>query len=158
MGRILIDLITGCRRPWAEASLDDPDFRQFLFEDEEYLENEFGISKGAASLLKRIFRLNPLARPSIAQIRNNVLRLDTFFAEFEEDFKWDDEDDESIDSTPTPEDSIAIVGATGNATTIAPCFVVSKGYARPLLLPALARKASDEEFALNFLDGLEMLT
>ncbi|KAH9836196.1 kinase-like domain-containing protein [Rhodofomes roseus] len=156
LGRILVDLITGCRRPWAEASLDDPDFREFL-EDEYYLENEFGISSGAASLLKRIFRLNPIARPSLAQIRNNVLRLDTFFAEFEEDLEWDDEDNESIDSTLTPEDSIAVVGTPGNDTAIAPRFVVSKEYVRPLLLPALARKGSDDEFALGFLDGLEML-
>ncbi|TFY69645.1 hypothetical protein EVJ58_g286 [Rhodofomes roseus] len=156
LGRILIDLITGCSRPWSEASLDDPDFREFL-EDEQYLENEFGISSGAADLLKRIFRLNPIARPSLAQIRNNVLRLDTFFAESEEDLEWDDEDNESIDSTPTPEDSVAVVGTPGNKTPIAPRFVVSKKYVRPLLLPTLARKADADEFALGFLDGLEML-
>ncbi|TFY65407.1 hypothetical protein EVJ58_g1999 [Rhodofomes roseus] len=156
LGRILIDLITGCSHPWSEASLDDPDFREFL-EDEQYLENEFGISSGAADLLKRIFRLNPIARPSLAQIRNNVLRLDTFFAVSEEDLEWDDEDDESFDSTPTPEDSIAVVGTPGNDTAIAPGFVVSKKYAGPLLLPALAREASDDEFALGFHDGLEML-
>ncbi|KAH9830320.1 kinase-like domain-containing protein [Rhodofomes roseus] len=152
LGRILVDLITGCRYPWSKASIDDPDFRQFVFEDQWYLQREFGISRGAADLLKRVFRLHPVVRPSLAQIRKDVLRLDTFFAEFEEDSEWD----EPFDSTPTSEDSVAVVETPGNETAFAPRVVVPKGYVRPLL-PALTRTASDDEFALSFLDGLEML-
>ncbi|KAI0736588.1 kinase-like domain-containing protein [Fomitopsis betulina] len=102
LGVILFNLISGGRRPWKEATLDDPAFKRFL-EDENYLESKFGISIGAASLLKRIFSTNPITRPSIACIRSNVLRLETFFADFEQD-STDESDDGSEFGSVVSED------------------------------------------------------
>ncbi|KAI0736565.1 kinase-like domain-containing protein [Fomitopsis betulina] len=102
LGVILFNLISGGRRPWKEASPDDPSFKSFL-EDEYYFEFRFGISVGAANLLKRIFSAKPIMRPSIAWIRSNVLRLETFFAEFEHD-STDESDDGSEFGSVASED------------------------------------------------------
>ena len=152
---ILVNLIAGGRQPWEAATLDDADFRRFL-DEEDYLESEYGISSGAADLLKRIFRTNPTARPSLAQIRSNVLRLNTFFAEFEEDYA---DEEEADDDEESDDDSVAssISSASEDVPAAKPidisCFL---GHKRPLLLLE-KRTISDDDFACGFIDGLEGL-
>ncbi|KZT73599.1 kinase-like protein [Daedalea quercina L-15889] len=149
LGLILVNLIAGGRRPWGEATLDDPDFRQFT-EDDQYLEREYGISSGAADLLKRIFRMNPTTRPSIAQIRSNVLRLDTFFAEFEEDFALDGEE---VDDTPDHSEGVS----TPVDVPVPPIDISNfMGHPRPLLLPA-AKRNFDDDFASAVIERLQTL-
>ncbi|KZT73973.1 kinase-like protein [Daedalea quercina L-15889] len=148
LGIILVNLIAGGRRPWGEATLDDPDFRQFN-EDDQYLEREYGISSGAADLLKRIFRMSPTARPSIAQIRSNVLHLNTFFAEFEEDFALDEEEVDGMsdhsEGVNTPVDA-----------PVPPIDISNfMGHPRPPLL--LAKRNFDDDFASAVIERLQML-
>ncbi|KAI0736525.1 kinase-like domain-containing protein, partial [Fomitopsis betulina] len=140
LGVILFNLISGGRRPWKEATVDDPAFRRFL-EDGYYFETKFGISIGAASLLKRIFRTNPITRPSLAYIRSNVLRLDTFFAEFEKD-STDESDDDSDVSSVVSEDVPAVEP------------VNALGQKRPLLR---RMSPNEDEFARGLTAALEKM-
>ncbi|EPT03033.1 hypothetical protein FOMPIDRAFT_1117274 [Fomitopsis schrenkii] len=146
LGLILLNLIVGGDRPWEAATPDDPDFRRFL-ENEDFFESEYGISSAAADILKRIFRMKPTMRPSLAQIRTHVLRLDTFFAEFEEDSADEESDDDS-------EVSSAGSSSSGTVPAAKPidisCFL---GHKRPLLLP-IKMSPSDDEFAREFMGGI----
>jgi serine/threonine protein kinase len=74
---ILINMITG-RSPWLSAVCSDESFRAYL-QDPNYLHTMLPLSKSASSLLRRILALNPLARLSIAEIRAEILGLDTFY-------------------------------------------------------------------------------
>ncbi|EPS96524.1 hypothetical protein FOMPIDRAFT_1130164 [Fomitopsis schrenkii] len=152
LGLILVNLISGGLHPWKEATLDDPDFRRFL-EHEDYLESEFDISSDAADLLKRIFRMSPTMRPSLAQIRNNVLRMNTFFADFDEDYADGEVDEEeSDDDSEVSSASSAFEDLPAAKPIDVSCFW---GQKRPLL--PLKRTPSDDEFACGFIDGLERL-
>ena len=135
LGLILFNLIAGGLLPWEQATPDDPGFKRFL-EDEDYFESEFGISSGAADLLKRIFRMSPTARPSLAQIRSNVLLLNTFFAEFEEDSADTEADGEDVsDASSASDDALAAKR------------IEISCYERPLRLPT-KRSYSEDEMCL----------
>ncbi|KAJ7498802.1 serine/threonine protein kinase, negative regulator of sexual conjugation and meiosis [Mycena latifolia] len=77
LGVILTNMICG-RHPWKTAEPTDECFAAFLT-DNDFLLRALPISKGVNTILKRCFRLHPPARPSISQIREEVLKLDTFF-------------------------------------------------------------------------------
>jgi hypothetical protein len=66
------------RNPWKTAEPQDECFAAFLA-DNDFLSRVLPISNGANRILKRCFKLHPLGRPSIAQIREEVLKIDTFF-------------------------------------------------------------------------------
>ena len=158
LGLIFFSLITGGCLPWEAATMDDPGFQRFL-DEEDYLESEFGISSGAADLLKRIFRTDPTARPSIAQIRSNVLQLDTFSVEFEEDYADEEEEEESGDDSESDDDSevSSLSSASGDVPAAKPIDVFRfLGNKRPPLLQE-KRTMSDVEFACGFIDGLVRL-
>ncbi|KAJ6485170.1 serine/threonine protein kinase, negative regulator of sexual conjugation and meiosis [Mycena vitilis] len=82
LGVILTNMISG-RNPWNLASLEDEFYVSYLSSN-DFLLNTLPISKGANNILKRCFQLNPAARPSLSQIRDDVLKLDTFFLSDEE--------------------------------------------------------------------------
>lgn len=82
LGVILTNLISG-RNPWKKAEIEDECYRYFL-QNPDTLLYSLPISKGANELLKQCFKIHPLARPSIAKIREIVLELDTFFLTDEE--------------------------------------------------------------------------
>jgi serine/threonine protein kinase len=82
LGVILTNMISG-RNPWKVAKLEDECYLSYLG-NHDFLLNSLPISKGANTLLKRCFDLHPEARPSIAQIREAILELDTFFLTDEE--------------------------------------------------------------------------
>ncbi|KAJ7276510.1 kinase-like domain-containing protein [Mycena haematopus] len=82
LGVILTNMISG-RNPWKMAKLEDECYLSYLG-NSDFLLNSLPISRGANTILKRCFQLHPVARPSIAQIREAVLKLDTFFLSDEE--------------------------------------------------------------------------
>ena len=77
IGIIIVNMVTDTI-PWAKASVDDCCFNQFL-EEPFYLRNNFAISDELDSILQRIFRLNPLLRISLADLRREILKVRKFF-------------------------------------------------------------------------------
>jgi hypothetical protein len=79
---ILLNMTCG-RYPWKSAEPTDQSFLSFI-KDDNFLLRVLPISKGLNTVLKRCFKLHPLARPSISQIREAILKLDTLFLTDEE--------------------------------------------------------------------------
>lgn len=77
LGIILVNMVTG-RHPWNTAHVSDDHFRAFL-EDEDYLYKNFPISRALNGVLKWILRPNPIGRLQIPQIRQAILKMDTFY-------------------------------------------------------------------------------
>jgi hypothetical protein len=65
-------------RPWSLASPDDHYYSNFLV-DRTILYDTLLISDAAYALLAKIFSPRPERRPSLAEIRREVLAMDTFF-------------------------------------------------------------------------------
>lgn len=65
-------------RPWKLASPEDRDFSDFLM-DRAILLDVLPVSDNAYSLLTRMFSPRPERRPSLDQIRREVLAMETFF-------------------------------------------------------------------------------
>ena len=93
LGVILVNMISG-RNPWERATLDDPCFIQFI-ENPDFLFDMLPISEGVNDLLRHIFVLNPLCRPSLQELRMAILELDTFW-------RYDDELSVVEEYTRTP--------------------------------------------------------
>jgi len=65
-------------RPWWKASPDDRDYNGYLM-DHATLLDVLPVSDAAYSLLIQIFSPIPQYRPSLKEIRREVLAMDTFF-------------------------------------------------------------------------------
>ncbi|KZT73768.1 kinase-like protein [Daedalea quercina L-15889] len=83
LGVLLVNMTTGLN-PWEMAVTADDAFGEFLVDDEHF-EQVLPVSKAACSLLKQIFSINPLARPTIPELRERILELPTFFPSKKED-------------------------------------------------------------------------
>ena len=77
LGCILAEMIADVR-PWVVASPEDKDFNDYLM-DRAILLDVLPVSDGAYSLLTKIFSPRPERRPSLDEIRKEVLAMDTFF-------------------------------------------------------------------------------
>lgn len=77
LGVILTNIIAG-RNPWRLATTEDEHFLSYMA-DTNYLLSMLPISKGANDILKSIFTLNPAARASLSDIREDILAIDSFF-------------------------------------------------------------------------------
>ncbi|PIL37607.1 transporter [Ganoderma sinense ZZ0214-1] len=79
LGTILCNMVSG-RNPWYVASpKTDEGFRLFLREGAPWLQRNLPISTGAATLLGRIFELDPARRITLPELRVAVRSLNTFF-------------------------------------------------------------------------------
>ncbi len=77
LGCILAEMIANVR-PWTLASPGDRDYDDYLM-DRAILLDVLPVSDGAYSLLTKIFSPRPERRPSLDDIRREVIAMDTFF-------------------------------------------------------------------------------
>jgi serine/threonine protein kinase len=83
LGVILITMMTTHLPPWTQASPKDKAFSHFL-KNPRVLgrmfqgAREFRISESATTILQRIFRLDPLSRISLSELREEILKVDSF--------------------------------------------------------------------------------
>lgn len=70
-------MITGLC-PWEKATSDDDRFCEYLLDD-SYLARNLPVSRGVVRILNKVFRINPRSRPSLEQLRESILAVDTFF-------------------------------------------------------------------------------
>ena len=73
LGVILVNLTCG-RNPWRQACPSDETFRAYL-DNPDFLRSILPISLPCNDLLKRIFSLNPMARISLAELRDAVIKM-----------------------------------------------------------------------------------
>ena len=64
--------------PWDKAVTADEAFNEFLTDDDHF-DRVLPVSKEVIRILKRIFSIDPLARPTIPELRESILELPTFF-------------------------------------------------------------------------------
>ena len=77
LGCILAEMVANIR-PWSLASPEDRDYKNYLV-DRSILYDTLLISDATYALLTKIFSPRPECRPSLAEIRAEVLAMDTFF-------------------------------------------------------------------------------
>ena len=77
LGCILAEMMANIR-PWAFAIPDDKDFSDYLM-DRAILLDILPVSDGAYSLFTKIFSPRPERRPSLNELRKEVLAMETFF-------------------------------------------------------------------------------
>ena len=77
LGVILVNMITG-QAPWALARPDDERFKAYT-QHPDFLYHVLPISAGANAILKRIFTLDAFDRITLPKLRDEIVRLDTFW-------------------------------------------------------------------------------
>lgn len=89
LGAMIIFMIGGLV-PWEQASLSDPEFRNFLI-NPYYLQTWIPISTPAQRLVRNILTLDPARRPSLEKIRSEITKMPTFYMA-DREIAWASED------------------------------------------------------------------
>ncbi|EIW67016.1 hypothetical protein TREMEDRAFT_34232, partial [Tremella mesenterica DSM 1558] len=76
LGVILVNLTCG-RNPWKQACPTDETFRAYVH-DTDFLRTILPISKSTNTILKSLFHLDPLKRPSLRVVKEAIMAIDTF--------------------------------------------------------------------------------
>ncbi|KAK0215597.1 kinase-like domain-containing protein [Armillaria fumosa] len=104
LGVVLVTMVSR-RAPWAVAMTTDFFFRSYL-EDADHLGRSLpGISAGACTILKKIFRLEPRSRISLADLQREISELGSFFSD-------PNAPDTSSRHSPALQRSISSLGST----------------------------------------------
>ncbi|KAI9105384.1 kinase-like domain-containing protein [Phlyctochytrium arcticum] len=105
LGIMLVNLLTG-QNPWAQPSSSDALFDQLAVHGPHVVGKQFGFSRDVTQLLARIFDLDPVARPTIKELRPLFAQIRYF-------------SDQSFDSASSPvstvpdsDDETAVVAST----------------------------------------------
>ena len=77
LGVVLVNMITGLC-PWGKATSDDIRFCEYML-DSSYLERNLPVSRGVVRILSRVFRINPRSRPTLEQLRESIVAVDSLF-------------------------------------------------------------------------------
>jgi serine/threonine protein kinase len=77
LGIIIINIITGLAM-WRSANSTDEGFENYI-RNPDTIRFTHPISHGVANIMKRIFIINPLARITLVELREEIVKLDTFF-------------------------------------------------------------------------------
>ncbi|PBL03676.1 kinase-like protein [Armillaria gallica] len=77
LGIVLVNMLSN-RFPWKAAKTSDVLFNAFL-RDSAFFQKNFPFSSGAIDILLRIFVIRPGERITLPELREAILRLDTFF-------------------------------------------------------------------------------
>lgn len=77
MGVILVNMISG-RNPWRYATIEDSCYQAYL-RDNNFLWNVLPISAEANAIIKRIFTIDPLCRITLQELKEEIVRVNTFF-------------------------------------------------------------------------------
>ncbi|KAG7440163.1 kinase-like protein, partial [Guyanagaster necrorhizus] len=78
LGVVLTTMVTRCA-PWAMAVTTDYSFNPSLQDGDHLRRFLLGISPGACTILKKIFRLEPRSHISLADLQREITELETFF-------------------------------------------------------------------------------
>jgi hypothetical protein len=73
----MINIITGLTM-WRSASKTDEAFNHFIC-NPDIIRSTHPISKGVAGIIKRIFVVDPLARITLPELKEEIIKLDTLF-------------------------------------------------------------------------------
>ncbi|KAK0205646.1 kinase-like protein [Armillaria fumosa] len=77
LGIVLVNMLSN-RFPWKAAKESDGLFRTFL-RDSAFFQKSFPFSSGAIDILLHVFDIRPSKRITLPELREAILRLDTFF-------------------------------------------------------------------------------
>lgn len=81
LGVILTNMVTG-RNPWRYAVPQDDCYVAFT-KDRDFLKRVLPISSGVNSILKKVFTVQPSRRITLSALKEEVLRLESFFGDEE---------------------------------------------------------------------------
>ena len=70
-------MLTG-RHPWRVAHLDDADFMQYV-RDPGFFRDRYPLSQETDAILRRVLAANPATRIELFELREEVLKVETFF-------------------------------------------------------------------------------
>ncbi|KAI0694226.1 kinase-like domain-containing protein [Cytidiella melzeri] len=83
LGIIFTNMVTG-RNPWTRATTRDAHFSHYIQDPDGFIRDLLKMSASAGEIFKRIFTFDPVQRISLAELREAILAIDTFFPSLSE--------------------------------------------------------------------------
>ena len=80
LGLILLSICCPGFLPWDKASINDPNFANYIAHRDNFFLASFPISNQLSNLLKRTLELEPEKRLTISDMKRDVRRIDSFLA------------------------------------------------------------------------------